>query len=76
MDTTVILDQKHYETVVAEARAAGQTPEEFLHSLIDARTHTFDDLLAPVRKGFEEKSDKELDELFAHAQKSARESMR
>jgi hypothetical protein len=72
MAKSVVLDEKHYEAVLAAARAAGQTPEEYLHALIDARMQTFDELLAPVRKGFESVPDDELDALFSRAQKAAR----
>ena len=69
MNTTVVLDQKHFQMLMAEAKATGQTPEEFLHSLIDARARSFDEILEPLRKGFERTSDKELNEMFDRARK-------
>ena len=74
MSTSITLDDEHFRTVTAKARALGKTPEQYLHALIDADARTFDDVLAPVRKIFASTADDELDALFERARKSARES--
>ncbi len=57
------------------ARILGITAEEFVSRLIDGEDAlsdvSFDDLLDPVRKGFEHLSDDELDAIFAAARKRA-----
>jgi hypothetical protein len=72
MDTTLTLDEFHYKTVVEKARAIGKTPAEYLQILIDADNLTFDEMLAPARKGFEGMSDDDVNELVDRAQKAAR----
>jgi hypothetical protein len=72
MSTTIILDEKHYKTVVESAKSMGKTPEQFLHALIDAHARTFDEILEPARKGFEAMSDDSLDGLLDRARNAAR----
>ena len=74
MKTTVILDEKHFDTAAKRARELGTTTEGYIQSLIDEAGRTFDEILAPVRKGFESSSDDELDALFDRALKTARKS--
>lgn len=71
MDTTITLDEAHFKTLVAKARALGKTPEQYLQALIEADSRTFDEILAPARKGFESMGDDDIDELFGRARKSA-----
>ena len=71
MDTTITLDEAHFKTLVAKARALGKTPEQYLQALIEADCRTFDEILAPARKGFESMGDDDIDELFERARKSA-----
>ncbi|HZL34648.1 MAG TPA: hypothetical protein VFC78_05005 [Tepidisphaeraceae bacterium] len=52
MKTTVTLDAQHYKAAADTARELGTTPERFIHSLIDAATLGFDEILAPVRDAF------------------------
>jgi hypothetical protein len=72
---SVKLDEKHFHVAEKRARALGTTPEEFVGRLIDTEDVlgevSFDELLAPVRKGFEHLSDEQLDALFAGARKRA-----
>jgi hypothetical protein len=72
MGTTITLDKRHFKAALAKARALGTTPETFIESLIDAATLTFDEILAPVRKGFAPSgvTDDELDEVVTKARKS------
>jgi len=73
MQTTVTLDESHFKVVRENARALGKTPEEYIRSLIDAAdARSFDDILKPVRQGFDAMGDEEIDDLFDRAQKAAR----
>ena len=72
MDTTVKLDEVHFRVAAEKARVLGKTPEQYLQSLIDADSRSFDEILRPARKGFEAMSDEELDGLFDRAKKAAR----
>ena len=76
MDTTLTLDKKHYQTAAAKARNLGQTPKDYVQSLIDQANRTFDEILAPVRKGFENTSEEELDAVFLRANQAARKRLR
>ncbi len=71
MGTTLTLDDRRFKAAAKKARELGKTPETFIESLIDAATLTFDEILAPVRKGFKASgvTEEELDEL---SQKPAR----
>ena len=73
MDTTVTLDEPHFKAVAEKARALGTTPDEYIHALIDADARSFDEILLPVRRGFQSMSDDELDALFDRARKAARQ---
>jgi hypothetical protein len=70
---SVILDDKHFQVVQDKARELGTTTDEFVSRLIDAEQAlaelSFDQLLAPVRKGFDHLTDAELDTLFAGAKR-------
>jgi phage gp29-like protein len=68
---SVILDEEHFRVVEDKARALGTTTDAFVTKLIDAAEAldelSFDELLAPVRKGFDHLNDEELDTIFAEA---------
>jgi hypothetical protein len=72
MSTTITLDKHHFKAAADKARELGQTPETFIASLIDAATLTFDEILAPVRKGFAESgvTEEELDDAVSEARKA------
>ena len=72
MGTTITLDKRHFKAAADRARELGKTPETFIESLIDAATLTFDEVLAPVRKGFARSgvTEDELDEAVAEARKA------
>jgi hypothetical protein len=69
---TLALDEKHYRAAEVKARALGKTPGEYLQSLIDADNRTFDEILAPARKGFDKMPDADIDDLRNRARKAAR----
>jgi hypothetical protein len=73
MNTTVTLDESHFRTVAAKARALGKTPEQYLQALIDADSRSFDEILQPVREGFDAMTDNEIDALFDRARNAARQ---
>ena len=70
---SVTLDEKHFRVAEKNARALGKTPEQYLECLIDADSRSFDEILDPVRKGFDSMSDSEIDELFERARKASRQ---
>lgn len=72
MARTLTLDERHYQTVADKARALGKTPEQYVQALIDADARTFDEILKPVREGFDSTNDRELDALFIRARSAAR----
>ena len=74
MKTTITLDEKHFKTASEQARKLGTTPDAYVQSLIDEATRSFDEILAPVRKGFESIPDDELDAIFDRAKKAARKT--
>jgi hypothetical protein len=74
MDTTITLDEPHFQRVLDKARTLGTTPDRYLAALIDADARSFDQILEPVRKGFESMNDDELDGLMDRAMKAARSS--
>ena len=74
METTINLDETHFRIVLDKAKALGTTPDRYLAALIDADARSFDQILDPVRKGFEPMKDDELDGLMSRAIKSARSS--
>lgn len=67
--TTITLDERHFEAVSQKARELGTTPAEFIHSLIDAATLGFDEILSPVRNAFGTSgaSEEDLDEAINEA---------
>jgi hypothetical protein len=71
MSKAVTLNEQHYQVVADKARARGQTPEQYLEELIAADTRTFDDLLGPVRKGFDTMSDEELEKMWDRAKNAS-----
>ncbi|MBV8780782.1 MAG: hypothetical protein JO353_05230 [Phycisphaerae bacterium] len=71
-DRAVQLDEQHFRILSENAAAFGTTPELYLQSLIDAHSRTFDEILSPIRAGFEQMSDEEIDGLFDQARKAAR----
>lgn len=72
MSTTVMLDKRHFKAAAQKARELGKTPQTYIESLIDAAAVTFDEILAPVRKGFAASgvTEDELDEAVARARKA------
>ena len=72
MATIVSLDEKHSKVAVRAARELGTTAKQYVHSLIDAANMTFDEILAPARKGFRESgmTEDELDDLVNKARKA------
>ena len=72
METTVTLDERHYQIAAEKARALGTTPGQYLQSLIDADSRTFDEILESARAGFASICDAELSDLFDRARKAAR----
>jgi hypothetical protein len=68
----VSLDDHHFRIAQEKARALGKTPQQYLQSLIDADSQSFDEILEPVRQGFEKMSDGEVDDLLGRAQKHSR----
>ena len=75
MQTTLTLDDQHFQTVAAKARELGTTPEGYVESLIDAANVSFDDLLAPAREGFRRSgaTEEDLDAAVAEARRAIRE---
>ncbi len=71
---SVLLDEAHFLAAEEKARALGTSTGEFVGRLIDVAQAlddlSFDQLLTPVRKGFEHLSDSELDNLFSDAKKT------
>ena len=70
----VTLDEKHFRVAEQKARALGTTPDEYIRRLIESdllADQPLDQILAPIRKGFEHLSDEQLDSLFADAKKRA-----
>lgn len=70
--TIITLDEEHGRVVSEKATALGKTPEAYLYALIEADAQSFDDLLDPVRRGFDGISDAEADALIAKAQRAGR----
>jgi hypothetical protein len=68
----VTLDKKHFRAAEEKARALGKTPKQYVQSLIDADSRSFDEILDPVRKGFSKMGDEEIEELLGRARKAAR----
>ncbi len=69
----ITLDEKYFRIAEEKARALGQTPEQYLQALIDADSRSFDDILQPVREGFNNVSDGEMEDLFGRARDAARQ---
>jgi hypothetical protein len=74
MDTTIILDERHFKTAVEKARELGTTPQGYIHSLIDAADNALQELLAPVRQAVKESgmSEDELTEMLERAKHEMR----
>jgi len=74
MSTTITLDKRHFNAASRKARELGKTPARYVESLIDAATMSFDEILGPVRKGFEKCgiSEAELDDSVMEARKAFR----
>jgi len=68
----VVLDEQHFRVAEEKARALGKTPEQYLQSLIEADSRSFDELLQPIRQGFDSMTDAEVDSLLQQAQRAAR----
>ena len=58
---TVNLDDRHFKAVADKAREPGTTPEVYIHSLIEAATMGFDELLSPVRRACAESGANEFE---------------
>jgi len=67
----IILDDRHYKAASDKARELGTTPEQFICSLIDAATMSFDEILAPVRQAFaaEAVTEQDLNDAVAEARR-------
>jgi len=76
MNTSVTLDKKHFQAASEKAKKLGTTPKAYIESLIEHANRSFDDILAPIRKGFEGMSDEDLDTLFQKANSAARKRIR
>ena len=78
MDTTVVLDAHHFETVTKKARQLRTTPQAYIHSLIDADGSSFDEILAPVRNAVRRAgiTEEELDEAVGVARKRVHQKSR
>jgi hypothetical protein len=72
MQTTLTLDEAHFKTACEKARARGESAEQYVQWLIDTHVATSDEILEPIRRGFEGIPDDELDALLARAQVAAR----
>jgi hypothetical protein len=72
MDTTITLDESHVQRALDKAKTLGTTPDRYLAGLIDADARSFDEILEPVRKGFESMGDDEVDGLMERALNAAR----
>jgi len=72
MDTTITLDERHFKTASKKARALGTTPKQYVQSLIDAASRTFDEILEPVRRDFQRSgmSEDDFDHLVSDARKA------
>jgi hypothetical protein len=73
MQTTLTLDEPHYLTLARKAAERGQSPQQYLQALIDADAASFDEILKPIREGFDTMDDAEIDDLFARANAAARQ---
>jgi hypothetical protein len=71
---TLTIDEEHFQAAAKCATNLGMTPELFIQSLIEKATGSFDEICAPVRRGFESMTDDELDAQFDRATKWARSS--
>jgi hypothetical protein len=78
MARTIIIDSRHFKAAATKARELGTTPQRYIHSLIDAATLTFDELLAPIRGSFRKSkgAEDELDRVVTRARKAIRNSSR
>ncbi|HTW93728.1 MAG TPA: hypothetical protein VMD30_02970 [Tepidisphaeraceae bacterium] len=72
MGTTITLDKSHFSRLAKRAQVVGKTPSQYVQKLIDADSRSFDQILRPIRKGFESMTDAELDDLLDRAGKAAR----
>ena len=72
MSTAVMLDKRHFKAAAQKARELGTTPQTYIESLIDAAALSFDEILAPARKGFAASgvTEDELDEAVTQARKA------
>jgi hypothetical protein len=75
MQTTLILDEPHFKTAAEKARVRGQSPEQYVQALIDADAADFDEILKPIREGFDAMGDAEIDDLFDRAQSAVRKKI-
>jgi hypothetical protein len=75
METKIILDEPHFLIAVDKAKALGTTPDRYLAALIDADIRSFDQILDPVRKGFESMDDQEVNGLMERALKAVRSTL-
>ncbi len=81
MTITITLTPETEETLRKRAAESGQTLEAFLQQLVEREARdgnrpaapTFDDILAPVRKGFQDSglTEEELTGLFEEAREEA-----
>jgi hypothetical protein len=72
--TTIVLDDRRFKAATKRAEELGTTPEDFINSLIDAATLTFDEILSPVREAFAASgsTENDLDDAVAEARGALR----
>lgn len=72
--TTIVLDDRRFKAATKRAEELGTTPEDFINSLIDAATLTFDEILSPVREAFaaSDITESDLDDAVAEARDALR----
>jgi len=78
MGRTVTLDERHFKAAEDKARQLGTTPQRYIHSLIDAASLTFDEILAPVREQFRQSgvTEEELDQAVTKARNAVHKRSR
>ena len=65
--TALTLDEPHSRTLREKAAARGQSPALYVQALFDADAAAVDEILKPIRGGFDPMGDGEIDALLARA---------
>ena len=76
MNATLPLRKKTLEAAAKRARKLGKSTQDYVESLIELDMETFDEILAPVRKDFEDMPDNERNALIERANKWARKRLK